>query len=46
MFDKDLIKTSKSLSAHCSVVGLCVNYHVLTEEASLMRVEHCIDLWA
>lgn len=48
---KSLIKTSylglyvpKSLSAHCPVVDLFVNYHVLQEEASLMRSEGCSDL--
>lgn len=25
--------------------GLCANYHLLQEEASLMKIERCSDLW-
>ena len=48
---RGLIKTSHpglsapslSLSAHCPLVGLCVNFYLL-REASLMRAERCTDL--
>lgn len=32
------------LSAHCSDVGLCVNYHLMQEATSLRRLEQCPDL--
>lgn len=33
-----------SLTVHCPVVGLCVNYHLL-QETSMMRSGGCSDLW-
>jgi hypothetical protein len=34
-----------SHSAHWPVVELCVNYHMMQEEASLVRVKGCSELW-
>ena len=41
------LSTSKSLASctYCLVVGLCVNYHLLQEEVSLVKGERCMDLW-
>lgn len=33
------------VSAWWLVMSLCINHHVLQEEASLMRVESCTNLW-
>lgn len=51
--EKALMKTSwlgwsapKSLTlCPCLTVGLCVNYHLLQEKASLMSLEWCTILW-
>lgn len=34
-----------SYSALWPVLGLCVSYHLLEIEDSLIRVERCISLW-
>ena len=33
-----------SRGLHFTVVGLCVTYHLLLQEASLMRAERCTDI--